>query len=359
MEFQNVNPPQNPGAGFEQAFAGGQQVGLAQQQMAQQKLLSMAQMAQQQQQFNVTAQLEKERIAQQGAMNNANMSMMSAQTHQIEQATQAGAVALDQTKDSITNDAYLNTQGNPKINPDLYDPEKGAVEAQRILSNVPKPGALSAVKKNEWLGNIDMGRNQNTAWQNYKTLQADQVGEIAQGVKLQGSNITNFLTPQGQEVYKANPQQALSTPSLWNMADLSLANTKASVAMQRAATEFGTAQKLSELDAQGNWALQRMLLLTGQRGESAEMRAAQQDVDSARANLTKLRTSMADPKDIQKAAQDLDEATKRANQVMDQIQRGQPGTNMQNPSGTLTIPGAGTIPVTSTPQGAIQQWMGK
>lgn len=321
LDFVNTqNNPNltNPGASFTEAFQGAQGRAIQQQQLAQQKQLAMAQMAQQQSQFNVTSELQRQQNAQAGAKNMADIAMMGAQTKLVGIQSQQTQFQADMAPKVAANNAYIS---NLMAHPDSFDFDTGPQHVQDGLSKVPFPDALTPTEADATVAATRTRNAQSSlgiAKQNTLATNLNTIGQAMQSVPTYKS-------------FKIDPNGP-DTPDNYNMPALG----EAVVTAKKSMTEFGTEQDIKKIQAQGQERLDYANALTQGRQSTGWERTMAQNYKTASSTYDQMVKSGATQDQISAAKADKDKWENMIDTYRTSNGDGANSPNggsMQNPSG--------------------------
>lgn len=268
MDFTPNNPNlTNPGASFTEAFGRGQQLGFQKQQLAQQKELTMAQMGQQQRQFDVVEQLQQQQMDLNRQKTMADLSMMGTQQKLMGIQIDQQQFQADQLPKQAANQAYIQ---QAMAAPDTFDPTTGASTFASKLANVPHPEALNPVESNQLQIQVADRNSKTQLGQSLAAQNVAQTNDINSFVQMGGDVKPFLIDPKGPPI----PQNV-------NMAALGQANKQAQIQFFQTQNDITTQSKLKLIGATGD---QRVNYANAQ----AQGRAATTDERSLvlRANAT-------------------------------------------------------------------------
>lgn len=317
MQFvSTLNPNEiNPGASFVSAYEGGANRAIEQQRLAQQKQLTMAQLAQNQQQFSVTSELEKQKIAQQGVLNMAQIGMMGEQSDlyktQVDAATTLHKNLLSDQgtmADDFVKMHSMSASGLPDYQGGNYLTQEGRANFEsakgQLLGTAQGQQALAL-------------RNANIAAQTQLTTnQLDNVNYAKQ---------FNIPVP-------TQPDGTIDQGTLNNLV-VQDQNARATAKL-KATSEVSPEVISTEKRMQGLNTMAQIKATTGMTNNVNTVSGRQY---AAELNSIAKREAEGLITDIQ-AEQEIAEARQRRDASSGVVQPQQQGSNMQNPSGSTPVP---------------------
>lgn len=356
MDFvSTLNPNEiNPGQSFTSAFQGGLGAAVQLKGQQNQKEISMAQLGQQAQEFSVTTELEKQRLAQAGAVNMAQIASINANTDYMHTlgASAANTLTSDINDKGVLADDYSKMHTMPTS--DLLNYQGGSYTTQ--AGRAQFEGAKAQI-----LG----------------TVQGQQAQQLANAdttarVQLQQDQLSNVNYAQQYQIPIPKTANGQIDHGALNTAVVQDQIAK-QTARARAMTDVATQAKLAEIQAQGAERLQYAQALTQSRNISSTGRFVSQHYQAASKALDDLNKAGATDQEKLAAQAELDRWSKNlqdyqqspegqsdAAQVAPAAgtpQGGQPqGNNMQNPSGLPQPNGQGQV---NPAQALWQQSLGK
>ena len=292
VNTQNNPNLTNPGASFTDAFQGGMRAQLSKNELAQQKQLTMAQMGQQQQQFDVTSQLKAQQQDVERQTSMANIALMSAQQQNAVtqnqmlqfQAAQQPKVAANnatmaqlwsdpQASNPLTRDSFIASMPSKLPNPEAFNPNEfdQQVAARNVQFQQTRAGIAAA----------------NSLATDLKTVSDAQ--------SQYGIDVHNYITGQ-------NPD---GTPK-YNVPAIS--QQMNAVAMQRAQgmENMKTQGQIDVANAQMGGRLQVAQTLATARGSSAQQRQIGENYRKAYDAYQKFQQNAAPADVLQNAKKEMD-----------------------------------------------------
>lgn len=324
----NINPNLvNPGASFSSAFQSGMQQATTQRGQDIQKQLTMAQLAQQAQQFSVTTELEKQRLAQQGALNMSQIAMMGAQTKNLQVQTGMTQFQAD-LQPKVTANGAVVVQAMAM--PEASDPATGSqFVLDYVKKNAPYPGVLNPQNLASLSTDIQARNEQSITGQKAKEWAIGQTKILQEAYSTPGVN---------PKQYMINPNGSATDPNNFDMNRLGPDVTTKQIAIGRAQSEFQAQQKIAEIQEQGNQRLQYANTLVSGRTTSAYERSLAQHYTAAYNNYTGLVKAQATEPEISAAQQELQKWSGLLDiykqNTGDPNAPAQPSDNMQQPGAT-------------------------
>lgn len=320
----------NPGASFTSAFQGGMQMALRQKELAQQKELSMAQMAQQRSEFDVTSQLQQQQLALTKQKTMADLSMIGTHQQLAGIQIQQQQFQLDQVRNQAPNNAAIaQWQQSPESqNPtslQQFDQSLGSLRA-----SLPNAQSMTDLQWNQTAEGLRHQFLQTSIGQNLSAAHTSQLQTLNEAIPVLG--------PDGLRKFMVNPQGDPTNPSTYNMPALAQATlqnqTDRSIAHAQALSDIQVKAKTQEIGDQGQQRLDYANTLISGRSATQWERTMGQQAKAANDNLTKLKLGGATASELVPAQA---EAAKW-NQILETYQQANGGGNtngsMQNPGET-------------------------